>query len=173
MKPLQVEFLRTPGPGRWRWSLATLLGVAALYSFVSAGWTYQQLRQRQDEVARLAASAAASAVPVSVAMKPAPAYERSAQEMLAAAQTPWPEVLVALETATVPGLKVTSLEIVVAERVARVEVEAVSYAALLQYLDALNAGEAAPQWVLQSAETQAAAQGVGNGQVLGRIRLHL
>jgi hypothetical protein len=146
-----------------------LAGVLALYSLVEAGLSYRQLQDRRNELARRTASAAASAVTASPAAKPAPTYERSAREMLAAAQAPWPGVLVALETASVPGVEVNSVEIVVAERTARVELEAVSYAAVLQYLDELNAGEAAPRWVLQSAESRAVASGVGNGHVVGRI----
>jgi type II secretory pathway component PulM len=168
MKPLQVEFLRTPAPGRWHWAVAILAAASALYALIDAGLSYRQLQDRRSEIAIWTASVA-SAAPASGIVKPTPTYERSAREMLAAAQAPWPEALIALETASVPGVKVNLVEIVVAERMVRVELQALSYAAILEYLDELNAGEPAQRWVLQSAESQPGALGVGNGQVVGRI----
>jgi hypothetical protein len=89
--------------------------------------------------------------------------------MLAAAQTPWPEILVSLETVSVPGVKVSSVEILVAERTARIELDAESFAVMLKYLDELNAGEPPLLWQLQSAENQAGPAGAVGGQVRGRV----
>lgn len=127
---------------------------AALFVFAAAqareGLELQ--RQAVDLEARLAAAQQAAderARAARPAPRPEPPYLRDALAVVRAAEYDVGRVLTALETVRVPGVKVTSIEIVPAEDLARVDLELSDAAALTQYLDELNAGlEPSQRWRL-------------------------
>lgn len=152
MKPLLIELKPAKRPSPWAWK--ALLVICLLAVSLVAATLYRQrelrlLREHLHEVAQ--ARRAPPASPPVLPSRRAP-YDASAREMLAEATSAWPAMLTALETTAVLGVTPISVEIVSAEGQARVEVEFSDYAALLKYLDDLNAGEQAPRWVLIQAQ---------------------
>lgn len=86
-----------------------------------------------------------------------PAYYRDAVAMLQAASFDASTVLSALESVHISGVRVLALEIVSAERLARVDLEVMDPAALTDYLDGLNAGlEASQRWQLLRVQSPSA-----------------
>jgi hypothetical protein len=151
MKPLHVELLppRYP-PRRLWWVIAALVAAAAVVWSLDAIQRHQarqlqaQTQQRQQaEQARQRAAAAAAGV-----QQPLPPYHSSARTLLAQRTHPWPTVLATMESITIEGATPVSLDITAAERSARIELNATSYAAVLAYLQALNQGDPALQWGL-------------------------
>jgi type II secretory pathway pseudopilin PulG len=149
MKPLRIDLMppRHP-PSGWWWAVGAL-GVAAAALW---GWHTQQrseLRQLQEQTAKLNQAeqmrrqAAQTKPPVQK-----PAHDASARALLWARQLPWPSVLATMESITIEGATPTVLDVNAADRSARIEINAVSYAAVLAYLQALNQGDPALQWRL-------------------------
>lgn len=170
MRALDVD-LRTPSrPPRWAWAVVAALGAVAIGLSATAAWQARKLealKAQRDALLREAAS------PV-VVERPAPRkmpYDASAREMLALATSEWPAMLTALESVDLVGVTPTAIEIAPAERWLRVDVEFADYAVLLQYVDALNAGEPKPRWTLMQAQTAARSGGaLGGGASVASIK---
>lgn len=153
MRPLHPEFLPVAPPPKW---VAWALGALAVVTI--AMWVAAWLAQREAAQLRLQIAALKAPRPVpGPAPVVVPPYEESAREMLRERELEWAATLRALENVAMAGVTPTGVEVVVRERMARVEVEFSDHGALLKYLEALNAGLPAPQWHLLS--TQAGAAG--------------
>ena len=74
--------------------------------------------------------------------------------MLAEATSSWPQGLTMIEAAAIVGVTPVALEFVAAEKSVRVEVSFTDYAKLLDYVDALNAGEPEFKWALMQSQAQ-------------------
>ena len=161
MKALNVD-LRTPShPPRWAWiAVAVALFVAASL-IVSAAWQARKLaalEAQRDALLKELRMPVPAPHPVARKMP----YDASAREMLALATSEWPAMLTALESVELVGVTPVAIEIAPAERWVRVDVEFADYAALLQYVDGLNAGEAKPRWALVQAQMTARSGGAAS-----------
>jgi hypothetical protein len=163
MKALTID-LRSPSrPPRRAWGAVVSIGLVALGLAVVAAWQVRKLealKTERDALLRAAAS------PI-VVERPAPRkmpYDASAREILALATSEWPAMLAAVESVELVGVTPVALEIAPAERRLRVDVEFADYAVLLQYVDALNAGEPKPRWALVQAQSTISTAGPSNGR---------
>ena len=158
MRPLAVNFVRRRSI--WPWlgyalSIA-LLAVAAFQSW-SALASMKQVRLTEEEVLRISAAVDAkrkppAGTPTQKAAEMPYAQDAAALAKLAGFDTG--RVLAALESAQIVGVKVTALDILPAERVARVELEVADPTALLKFLEQINAGlEPARGWQLTRAQS--------------------
>ena len=140
MNPVLAEFKPNKPPSAWHWTLAVVSLVLASVAWLDV---YQLLQTRVAAEASFARERAAqsSQVPAVAASPAARPYERSAREMLAERQHPWPLVLRALEVTALPGVVVKSFDVQKEGAGVGVEVAVESHAQLLEYLAALSAGE--------------------------------
>ena len=158
MRPLGVNFVRRRSIWPWLgYALSTaLLAVAAFQSW-SALALMKQVRAAEEEVLRIRAEVDAKRKPPAGTPTQSAAEMPYAQDAAALAKLAGfdaSRVLAALESAQVVGVKVTALEILPAERLARVELEVADPTALLQYLEQINAGlEPAQGWQLTRAQS--------------------
>ncbi len=151
MKALTVDFRSKRIPSRSAW---LLVGVMAVFALLLVLWDVAQqhrLSEQRTELARLVSGRVAIPPPTRSGKSPPP-YEASAREFLALAETDWPSVLTALESATTIGVTPVSIDITPGDRSIRVDVEFLEYEALLAYIEALNAGEPSPRWALVQAQ---------------------
>ena len=161
MRPLAVNFVRRRSVWPWLgYALSTaLLAVAAFQSW-SALALMRQVRAAEEEVLRISAEVdakrklPAGTLTQSGAEMP---YAEDAAALAKLADFDAGRVLAALESAQIVGVKVTALEILPAERLARVELEVADPAALLQFLEQVNAGLSPAQgWQLTRAQSPTA-----------------
>lgn len=158
MRPLGVNFVRRRSTWPWLgYALSTaLLAVAAFQSW-SALALMKQVRAAEEEVLRISAEVDAKRKPPAGTPTQSGAEMPYAQDAAALAKLAGFDagrVLAALESAQVVGVKVTALEILPAERLARVELEVADPTALLQFLEQINAGlEPAQRWQLTRAQS--------------------
>jgi hypothetical protein len=125
--------------------------LAAACLFLGLAWRERAATNRlRAELTQLREQAEQHQAPAATPA-PEPSYTASALEMLSLSRSAWPSALVTLETAAVPGVTPTALDIVPADHSVRVEVEFSEYSALLKYLDTLNAGLEQPAWELRQA----------------------
>jgi len=169
MKALKVDFAIKRPIGAWPWVLLILaLGSFAAYQGSRAGVQQPRVLALQEERASLtqqldrASQARRDGVARSNVV---PVYASDAAAVAKVAGFPVDRVLLSLESAQVQGVKVTGLEISASEGSARVELEFADHTALLAYLEAINAGEPKPRWVLLQAQVGAVA-GVGSTGVI-------
>lgn len=160
MKALDVD-LRTPSrPPKWAWGVVGLLAAIA----VGMGLlTYRESRKVDEIKAQLAdlqRQLTEPSIAPTVVIQKMP-YDASAREMLVLATSEWPAMLTALEAVEMVGVTPTAVEIAPAERWIRVEVEFADYAKLLEYVDALNAGNPKPRWGLVQAQSDGLRSGTG------------
>ena len=157
MKPVRADFIVRTGPSRVLWGLllCSLLVLAFLvvrqqrlkthFAAVTAH-VQEQKRADTERATREQLPERAAAVP----------YEPSAREMLAVHLAPWPAVLAALETTPRAGVVVNAIEFDSANRAFNVEATADDHRAIVEYLEALNAGlsegERVWRWTLLSAQ---------------------
>jgi hypothetical protein len=172
MKPIRADFARRRSAAPVLW---VVVGVAAL----TAGWLLWDTAESRRQIATLRAELAALEQAASDAGKasqvhavpPPAAYDASAREMLAQATIPWPQVLVALETVQIAGVRVQSLEYVAVEKQARVEIAAARQELALEFVNALNAGipseGAAWRWTIVRMD-QTAGDRLARAQLLAR-----
>lgn len=161
MRHLAVNFV--PRRSVWPWlgyALSTaLLAVAAFQSW-SALALMKQVRAAEEEVLRISAEVDAKRKSPTGAPTQSGAEVPYAQDAAALAKLAgfdMGRVLASLESAQVVGVKVTALEILPAERLVRVELEVADPAALLQFLEQINAGlEPAQGWQLTRAQSPTA-----------------
>lgn len=159
MKRVQANFARRRVPGRTGWMVLAALGVAALGAAGLVAHRMDELAQQRASLEGAAAARTAAAV-VPVKQAPPPAYEQSARAMLVERQLAWPDVLTALEATAIVGVTPTSVDMSASDGVASVEVSFADYARLLEYVQALNAGEGGLRWTLKQAQAQAQPAGV-------------
>jgi hypothetical protein len=155
MKPVRADFAPRRVPARWMWFLLALLAAAAVAAAGVAAHRLEALRDQRAALERAAAERQAAAVVVPKPVAP-PLYERSAREMLAEHRLAWPQVLTALEATAIVGVTPVAVEMAASDGIARVEVTFTDHARLLEYLEALNAGQGELRWVLVQAQSQAA-----------------
>jgi hypothetical protein len=91
--------------------------------------------------------------PVEQSAKP---YDQSARRMLAERAVPWSQALTTLEATSVLGVTPVSVDFGNGENAIRVEVAFADYGSLLDYLNALNAGEPELQWKLMQSQSSTA-----------------
>lgn len=170
MKALKADFALKRPIGAWPWVLLILvLGSFAAYQGWRA-WAQQtrvlvlqkehaSLTQQLDlaSQARRDAVARSSVIPI---------YASDAAAVAKVAAFPVDRVLLSLESAQVQGMKVTGLEVSASEGRARAELEFADHATLLAYLEAINAGEPKPRWVLLQAQSTAAAGAGSTGAIV-------
>ena len=153
MRALAVNFVTRPSV--WPW-IGYPLSVGLLAVAGWQGWFAVELAKQaqlaedkalavQAEVEGVRQRHAHAAEPP----RTPPAYTQDAEAISRQAGFDAGRVLAAIEAAQVVGVKVSSVEILPPEQTARVELEVNDPAALLQYLEQLNAGmEGAPGWRL-------------------------
>jgi hypothetical protein len=154
VKPVIADFSQHSAPSRTLWGL---LGVAAALSVAAAAWTWHEWRELEtqrallrDTVARQAATPAAA--PIGRAPPP---YQASAREMLMERAAPWPQALTMIEATAIVGVTPAAVEFAASDKTIRLEVTFADYSKLLEYVDALNAGEPELRWSLQQSQAQA------------------
>lgn len=172
MKPVRADFVRPRGVSRWWWTATALaLAVAGGFAWDRAASVRSTTSLRaelaaQDETAKAARDA--SAVP---APTPPKAYELSAREMLRQHETPWPQLLDAMEAVALPGVRVVNVDYSAAEAQARIEIAVAQQALALEYTAALNNGLPASgkawRWSVLRIE-QSRADGSGRALLLAR-----
>lgn len=169
MKALKADFALKRPIGAWPWVLLLMvLGSFAAHQGLRAWGQQPQVLALQRERASLmqqldrAGQVRRDAVARSSVI---PVYASDAAAVAKVAAFPLDRVLLSLESAQVQGVKVTSLEISATDSTARAELEFADHAALLGYLEAVNAGEPTPRWALLQAQI-APAPGAGNSGVI-------
>jgi hypothetical protein len=153
MKAVHVEFRTRRLPSRWVWGGVAALALVAVGMAVGAGIFHRERRALNDELLELRRSQ--QVVP---RVPGAPAYAGSAHELVSEASSPWPSMLVALETASMVGVTPISIDVDPAGEQVLVEVEFADYAVLLKYVEELNAGAKTAMWSLVRAQADAASQ---------------
>lgn len=164
MKALDIDFAPPAPPAR---ALVALTAVAmmATVGVLGIGWQQKRLGEqiREAHAAKVAQAAAAerqsAAERAKLANRAPPAYAADALAALGLQRFPLNAVLTALETVGVVGVRVTSVDIVTADAMVRVQVEFSDYEALMKYLEELNAGEPGERWMLSNAQTNSNAIG--------------
>ena len=86
--------------------------------------------------------------------------------MLLEAQFPWPQALTSIEATAVVGVTPVAMELVVSERQVRLDVGFVDYVKMLEYVDALNAGEPELRWALMQSQVQG---GTSSALIIGHV----
>ena len=149
---MNVEFAP---PRRWPAAIlwATAVTLFALAGFVASADVrrWQALSADRDKTAGLNAqldSLRASQASLAASASQPPTYAVDARHRMALSSFDSAGVLRSLESAQVPGAKVTSLEIDAESRHVQIELEVTSADVAAAYLLALNAGLDQPQWTL-------------------------
>lgn len=156
MKALKVDFTPKRRLPAWTWALPSALFLALAVHQGWMGWTmHRQAAKAEAEATRLAAQleqvlqARRGRADV---VKPEPPYAKDAAAVASLAAFPLGTVLTSVESTRVEGVKVTALEISAAEKSVRADLEFTDQAALMRYLDQINAGEPKPRWTLIQAQ---------------------
>jgi hypothetical protein len=170
MRALKVEFVARKPTRGWIW---TGLSLALCVFAADQGWRARVLQQQvqalraeaevlaqKNDRARQASSVAAARSAVE------PAYAKDAAAVAKIAGFPLDRVLASLESAQVIGVKVSGLEVSAGEATARAELEFSDHPSLLNYLEAINAGEPKPRWVLQRAQIAHATSGSNTATII-------
>lgn len=166
MKPVHADFKRPWVPPRWMWWAVAAL---ALIACAAVGMAWRAWKQVDVQRAALrdavAATQAAAVVPAPLrVLRP---YDASAREMWAEHSAPWPQALTMIEATAIIGVTPVALEFVASDKAVRVEVSFTDYAKLLEYVDALNAGEPELKWAL--VQSQAQASGEATAVIVSRV----
>lgn len=166
MKVVRADFKTPSRPSRALWLACAVLASLAL---AATGWAWHQWREVdvQRELLREAIAqrdAVPAAAPVAIAPTP---YDASARELLAERAIPWPQALTTLEATAVVGVTPVSVEFGNGDKSIRLEVSFVDYGSLLEYLNALNAGEPELRWKLAQSQAQSAPGGVSTAVIVG------
>jgi hypothetical protein len=140
MKAVSADFKPSSRPGWPLWVLAFLVASAASASTVLWWRQNQELTQLQTLLQTKKAQRQVQVTPPpALAIAPKP-YDRSAREMLAERQAPWPDALAVLESAAQVGVTPRAVDFNAAEGAVRVELVVNDPTRLLKYIEALNAG---------------------------------
>jgi hypothetical protein len=173
MKPVRANFARPRVVSRWWWAaIALVFAVAGVlaWDWASSLRSAASLRTElaaQEESAKAVRDASMSVPPPS----PPKPYDLHAREMLRQHDTPWPQLLDAIEAVHLPGVRVVNVDYTTAEAQARVEIMMVQQALALEYTAALNNGLPATglawRWSVLRIE-QSRAEGSGRAALLAR-----
>lgn len=156
MKRVRADFAPRRRPSRALWLALAVLAAGAFTAVAFVAYRFEELAQQRAALESAAAERRVAATVVPTKPPAPPPYERSAREMLAEHRMAWPQVLTALEATALVGVTPMSVEMAASDGVARVEVSFTDHARLLEYLEALNAGQGDLRWVLVQAQTQPA-----------------
>jgi hypothetical protein len=172
MKSVRADFARHRIVGQTWWvAIALAFAVAGGFAWEKAGSVRGAALLRaelaaQEEAAKAARSASAVRLPT-----PPKPYELSAREMLRQHDTPWPQLLDAMEAVALPGVRVVNIDYSAAEAQARIEIAVTQQALALEYTATLNNGlpasGAAWRWSVLRIE-QSRADGSGRALLLAR-----
>lgn len=156
MKAVRADFNRRWRPPKGAWWAMCALGAATLVAGGAVWLEWRHLDAQRaallDDLTRRQA-AAASAQPSSTSVP----YQASAREMLAERDSTWLGMLATIESNAFLGVTPVSLEFISGDKMFRLDVTATDYPKLLEYVDALNAGE--PEARFSITQSQVAASG--------------
>ena len=154
MSRINADFKKRSRPRAWVWwALAVGCGTTAFVGW-QAWMASQDVVRHERDLAQLKSRPPAEPRPAAPA--PTPAYDTSARTMLQQRDFPWSAALTTLEATAVIGVTPTAIEAAPATGQVRVEVQFTDYAKLLEYLNALNAGEPEARWSLVQSQSQVA-----------------
>lgn len=156
MKALRADFAVRRPIGVWPW-LALILAMSGFAAYQGwLGWVQMNrisaLKIEQATLSQELDLAEQSQQQAGEKRKMTPPYAADAAAILKIASFPLNRVLASLESAQVLGVKITGLEALPLEGTVRVELEFTDHASLLSYIEAINAGEPTPHWVLVQAQ---------------------
>ena len=143
---MNIEFIDPVVPTRRAW--LCVLGLGALAAVLFAAGRVMEARAvaiQSEARAQLAASALVQATPRAEPLL----YAEDLKRAFDRAALPEAVVLKELETVSVLGIQLTSIDIDMSDHVATVELQAGGDEALGDYLDQLNAGLPAPVWHIE------------------------
>jgi hypothetical protein len=153
MRLVRADFRRRAVPPRGLWWALALLGIASAASAITALREWQRIKAQAEVLRQTVATNAAAPAPEKPARAPTP-YDTSARAMVTEATSPWPQALTMVEATGIVGVTPVAIEFVATERSVRVEVSFTDYAKLLEYVEALNAGEPDFKWSLLQSQAQ-------------------
>lgn len=136
MKAVDIDFLPRRPPRRWPWWLASvvLFGIAG-YQVVKLAELRREIAALERQAAERAAEEARRPPP-----PPPPPWAREAAEIARWASLDISGVFAAIESARVPGVRLTSLDIDAPSSTARIELEIHDMGDVVAYVEAINAG---------------------------------
>lgn len=154
MNVIRADFKKQPRPSKVLWSTCAVLAMVAA---AGAVWTWREWAAAQgaERLLKNAIATAHSPPPSPVAAPPRP-YDQSARRVLVERSIPWPQGLTTLEATTIVGVTPVSVDFGNSENAIRLEVSFVEYGGLLEYLNALNAGEPELHWRLAQSQASTA-----------------
>lgn len=139
MKPVRAEFVpRSPVPRGWWFAVAALAAAAVVLALLTRQASLDTEAARAERGATRAAKDAARAD--TPPAPPPPAYEASARAMIAQRAIAWPELLTAIESVQVPGVRLLNVDFSVTDAAARVEIAFTAQSQVLDYVAELNVG---------------------------------
>jgi hypothetical protein len=182
MKPMQINFARKRQP---RWVLPALALIAA--GLVSAwGWNALQLREQGHQLSQQIKEAKAQTEALQRQAKSSsdsagaaalhPQYRKQAQQAAALLQADLNKAFTALENLKIPGVRLQSLNVNVAQNLVEVELEFTQLAQASEISEALGGGYATSPWQLQSTAAQTRSASPGQAAIaayLGRWQAKL
>jgi len=159
VKSLAIDLRSRRTPSRLAWWALGVLAVVALGAVVALMNRQRELRSL--EAVRQSLRQQLAEPPRKAPVPPAPVrpYDASARVAVALARAEWAPLLTALESMEVPGVTPIGIEISAMERQVRVELEFADFAAVLRFIDELNAGESVSRWQLTQAQGTARSMG--------------
>jgi len=143
----RIEWVAPPSQPRWR-KVLIVVGAALAAGLLTWNlWQTKALqRQRSDIEVRTVALSALAPKPVAAPARPTPEQARA----LEALGWDWMRVYAPLERLDLPGMRVLSLEVDAASRVAQLELLVPDESAIPFIAERLNAGPSTARWTLQS-----------------------
>jgi len=165
VKPLSINFVPPkPFPIWARVVVLLLLMVMCAYQGKRAYDLHVQLKQTEQELIQASAELAQLEQQRQEAeknqVKPPPPYLEDALAVAQLAKLSMPDVLSAVESPRVPGVRLTSLEASAKDLSVRIDVEFDDQKVLLRYLDELNAHRSGIRWQLVQAQFAATSNNV-------------
>jgi len=145
---MNIDFVEPTLPSRRAWILASMPAVLALLLWCALIYLNKRLEQQRE---RLAAAELAAKAPTSspTVNRLVPAYQAEAFAAVTRAALPEADALAQIEHVEVIGIQLRSIDVNPAQSSVVVELDAVSDAALGDYLDQLNAGDEPQKWHIQ------------------------
>ena len=153
MKPVGADFALARASAFWPWWLAcACLLAAAAFEAERAISLARERALLERQVNAIGTQGTADAAPTSA--PEAAAYAADAARFVKLANMDLAGVLASIESARVPGIRVTAIDIRAGDASARLELEVRDTADLLRYLDDINAGMPVDgRWSLARAQT--------------------
>jgi len=156
VRPLKVEFAPPPRAAIWLWAATCVaLGVIAMHQFWSGWQAYGRVQALQAEIARASEEQKLAQQRAQEAELARERDKPDAREVAAALRLmrfPLDQVLRALESTRITGVRVVNLDIDAAAGSVRVDLEFEADEALFEYLETINLGEPTPRWKLVTAK---------------------